>query len=105
MAGINALVDRFEASNQAKRYLWRYFEPTGRLSVPHLALHNARDPAVPVFHQSLYAAKVARQGNTDLFVQRISDRYGHTAPYAAAEVYGAFEELVDWVDTGIPPTP
>lgn len=103
--GINAYVYRFEASNQAKRYLWRYFEPTGKLQVPHFALHNARDPAVPVFHQDLYAAKVAEQGNADLLVQRISDRYGHTSPFSAAEVYGAFEELVEWVDTGTVPTP
>ena len=105
MAGINAYVDRFEASNQAGRYLWRCFEPTGKLQVPHFALHNARDPAVPVFHQSIYAAKVAEQGNADLLVQRISDRYGHTAPFLADEVFEAFEELVDWVDTGITPMP
>jgi pimeloyl-ACP methyl ester carboxylesterase len=105
MAGINAYVDRFEASNQAQRYLWRYFEPTGKLQVPHFALHNTRDPAVPVFHQELYAARVAEQGYADLLVQRITDRYGHTAPFEAVEVYGAFEELVEWVDTGIQPTP
>jgi pimeloyl-ACP methyl ester carboxylesterase len=105
MAGINTYVDRFEASHQAERYLWRYFEPTGKLQSPHLALHNSRDPAVPVLHQALYAEKVAEQGNSDLLVQRISDRYGHTAPYAAAEVHGAFVELVEWVDTGVAPAP
>ena len=105
LAGINAYVERFEAANQAGCYLWRYFEPTGRLSVPHFALHNARDPAVPVFHQELYAEKVAEQGNEELLVQRIHNRYGHTAPFAAGEVFGAFEELVEWVDTGIQPTP
>ena len=105
MGGINAYAARFDASNQTVRYLWRYYEPTGNLSVPHFALHNARDPAVPVFHQVLYAEKVAEQGNSDRLVQRISDRYGHTGPFEAEEVFGAFEELVDWVDTGITPMP
>ncbi len=105
IGGINAYVDRFEGSNQAAQYLWRYFEPTGKISTPHLSLHNNRDPAVPVFHEALYAAAVAEQGTSDLLVQRISDRYGHTGPYLADEVYGAFEELVDWVDTGIAPAP
>lgn len=103
--GINAYVARFEDSNQAACYLRRNYEPNGELDMPHLALHNARDPAVPVFHQMLYAGKVAEQGDTDLLVQRISDRYGHTGPYPAGEVYDAFEELVNWVDTGIAPTP
>lgn len=103
--GINTYADRFEGSNQAARYLWRYYEPTGELDMPHLALHNSRDPAVPVFHQALYAGKVAEQGDADLLVQRISDRYGHTGPFLADEVFEAFEELVEWVDTGVAPTP
>ncbi len=105
IGGINAYVDRFEGSNQAEQYLKRYSEPTGKISTPHLSLHNNRDPAVPVFHEALYADAVAEQGASDLLVQRISDRYGHSDTFAADEVYGAFEELVDWVDSGVAPTP
>jgi len=105
MAGINAYVERFKGSNQAERYLWRYFEPTGKISTPHLSLHNTRDPAVPAFHEALYGQLVAVQGNSDLLVQRISDRYGHTETYPAEEVFDAFLELVDWVDSGVAPTP
>lgn len=103
--GINAYAERFKGSNQAARYLWRYYEPIGELDMPHLALHNSRDPAVPVFHQALYAEKVAEQGDADMLVQRITERYGHTGPFEAPEVFGAFEELVVWVDTGVAPTP
>jgi hypothetical protein len=28
-----------------------------------------------------------------------------TAPFLADEVFGAFGELVEWVDTGVAPTP
>ena len=76
----------------------------GVLEMPHLALHNSRDPAVPVFHQALYADAVAEQGDSDLLVQRITDRYGHTSPFTN-EVFGAFTERVDWVDTGVSPIP
>lgn len=102
---INSAVERFKGSNQATSYLWRYYEPTGKLAMPHLALHNSRDPAVPVFHQEIYAAKVLSQGDEDQLVQRITPRYGHTDPFKAPEVFGAFEELVDWVNTGIAPVP
>lgn len=105
IAGINAYVERYDASNQAAQYFRRYYEPIGKLAMPHLALHNSRDPAVPVFHQALYAEKVAEQGDSELLVQRITERYGHTSLFPAAEVFGAFEELVDWVDTGVAPTP
>lgn len=105
IAGINAYVERFEGSNQAAHYFWRYYEPKGKLNIPMLSLHNNRDPAVPVFHEALYAHKVAEQGKSDLLVQRIIDRYGHTETFSAAEVYDAFEELVDWVDTGVSLTP
>jgi hypothetical protein len=102
---INSAVERFDGSNQAAQYLWRYYDPSGKLKIPHLALHNSRDPAVPVFHQALYAEKVVEQGDEDMLVQRITERYGHTAPFLADEVFGAFEELVEWVDTGVAPTP
>lgn len=105
MGGINAYVQRFDGSNQAASYLWRNYEPTGQLKIPHLALHNSRDPAVPVFHQSLYTSKVTEQGDEDLLLQRITDRYGHTAPFSAEEVFEAFEDLVEWTNTGIAPAP
>ena len=103
--GVNAYAERFEGSNQAARYLWRYYEPSGELDMPHLALHNSRDPAVPVFHQTLYAGLVTEQGDEDMLVQRISNRYGHTGPFLATEVFGAFEELIEWVDFGTAPAP
>jgi pimeloyl-ACP methyl ester carboxylesterase len=105
MDGINAAAPRFEGSNQAANYLWRHYEPSGRLAIPHLALHNSRDPVTPVFHQVFYAEAVAESGDSNRLVQRISDRYGHTEAFSADEVFGAFEELTDWADTGTAPTP
>lgn len=105
MADINATVDRYEASPQARKYYHLNYEPTGRLCGPHLALHNARDPAVPAFHLAIYAELVAKQGLEEMLAQRIIDRYGHTENFTADEVFGVFEELVEWVNTGVKPVP
>ncbi len=105
MDDVNLAVDRFEATRWAERYFRFNYEPTGRLRVPHLALHNERDPVTPLFHQALYAEKVENRGRQDLLVQRISERYGHTETFSADEVFGAFEELVEWVDSGVAPAP
>jgi len=48
---------------------------------------------------------VEKRGRKKLLVQRITERYGHTETFSAPEVFGAFEELVDWVDNDITPTP
>jgi len=102
---INAYVERFEASNRAEKYLQLYYQPTGKLNIPHFALHNSRDPAVPVFHQTLYADLVDANGSADLLAQRITERYGHTETYPASEVYDAFSELVEWINNGVVPVP
>ena len=79
--------------------------PTGDLRVPVLTVHTLRDPSVPIFHEALFAAAVTDQGREDLLVQRTLNRYGHTEAITAVEVFEAFEELVDWVDTGVQPAP
>ena len=103
--GINYYAPRFSSTRKAEKYLRRNYESTGRLRIPMLGIHNRRDPVVPIFHQSVYAEKVAKRGHPDLLVQRAIERHGHTDNFSAAEVFGAFEELIDWVDTGIAPTP
>ena len=70
-----------------------------------LGLHNSRDPVVPVFHQAVYAGKVAKRGQSENLIQRQFNRHGHTENFTVEEVFGAFEELLEWVDTGVAPTP
>ena len=70
----------------------RYYEPNGRLAVPMISLHNAYDPVVPLFHEDLYAAKVAAAGNSDDLEQRVVERYGHTN-FSADEAAEALMDL------------
>lgn len=103
---INAHVPRFETTRYAKRYFRRNYESTGRMKIPMLGIHNARDPVVPAsIHQTVYAEKVARRRCSRNLVQRQVDRHGHTENFTPEEVYSAFEDLVEWVDTGVKAIP
>lgn len=102
---INANADRVAATPDAANTLEHNYVPTGDLRVPVLTVHTLRDPSVPIFHEALFAAAVTDQGREDLLVQRTLNRYGHTEAITAVEVFEAFEELVDWVDTGVQPAP
>jgi pimeloyl-ACP methyl ester carboxylesterase len=103
---INQYAPRFGSSRRADWYFRRNYEPTGRLRIPMLGIQNSRDPVVPAsIHQARYAEKVARWRCSENLVQRTVDRFGHTENFTADEVVGAFEELVEWADTGIKPTP
>jgi pimeloyl-ACP methyl ester carboxylesterase len=98
----DAGVGRYTASPAALNYLRHYFTPTGDLEVPTLTLHTTRDPAIPLFHESLYAAAVQREGAGDLLVQRSVNRFGHCG-FTDGEVLTSFDALVSWVKTGVRP--
>lgn len=98
----NAGVGRFTASRAALNFLGHYFTPDGDLQIPTLTLHTTRDPAIPFFHESLFAAAVARAGAGDRLVQRSVQRFGHCA-FTDAEVMSSFDALVSWVRTGVRP--
>jgi pimeloyl-ACP methyl ester carboxylesterase len=100
---LNAGVERFSADPNAERFLQR-FDPTGKLNgTPVLALHTTRDPIVPHhFHFPAYQAVLAETGNQHLFHTRLIDRFGHCS-LSTDEVFGAFQDLETWADTGTPP--
>jgi len=110
LGAVNALVERYERTPDADNYLSHYFEPTGDLEIPMLTLHTAWDPVVPIFHEGLYQQAVAGAGKSDLLVQRTVMNYGHckfgaTDEAGAVVMVQAFEDLVNWVENGVKPTP
>ena len=104
LAGINATVERFDASPAALNYLEHNYQPSGALQVPMLMLSTALDPVLPGLHQTLYRDLVAASGDSPLLVQRTIDRYGHCV-FTPTEIATAFTDLVTWVEFGIKPTP
>lgn len=107
----NASVGRYQRTPDATAYLSHYFEPTGDLEVPVLTLHTKWDPVVPIFHEDIYQQAVAGAGKSDLLVQRTVLQYGHCkfagedSAASAAIMLQAFEDLVNWAENGVRPTP
>jgi pimeloyl-ACP methyl ester carboxylesterase len=103
-AVINATVARYAAYPGAARYMKRYYEPSGRLRVPVLTLHNALDPMVPALHEARLAQAAAAAGyGTNLVQLPLTAAYGH-CDMEISEVLNAFGALVLWAEAGIPPT-
>jgi pimeloyl-ACP methyl ester carboxylesterase len=104
LAGINASVDRFTASQSALNYLDHHYQPTGDLRIPMVMLSNSLDPVVPGFHRLAYLNLVSAAGNAERLVQRTVNRYGHCA-FTPTEIATAFLDLVGWVEFGVKPLP
>ena len=101
-AALNAGIDRFTADPDAAAYL-AATDPDGRLIRPILEIHNQRDPVVPLDpHREAYLAILAQTGDTNFLVFRAVDRYGH-CELASEELFQAFDDLVLWSKTGVPP--
>lgn len=77
-AMINANVQRLGRDIPTEELFERHYEPSGRLAIPMIALHNEHDPVVPLFHEILYAAKVAASGRSQMLERRVMPRYAHT---------------------------
>jgi len=98
LADLNARVARYESSPDVDAFFNRYYEPTGRLKIPMLALHSYYDPVVPVFHEATFAELVKAHGDPALLVQRFNDRPEHGG-FLPDAIMSAFLDLVHSVDT------
>jgi pimeloyl-ACP methyl ester carboxylesterase len=103
VSAINQGVGRFTASPDAEQYLAKYFQPSGKLAIPTLTLHTTRDPLVPVFHESRFAASVAGWGGAERLAQRSVDGFGHCA-FTTDQMVDGVESLSRWVASGVKPT-
>jgi len=96
---LNAGVRRYRADAKAAAWLARWYTPSGKLTRPMLALHDVGDPLVPAAGAFTYTMTALRAGHGERFVQQYVDRSGHCV-FEPEEVARAFDQLVDWVDTG-----
>jgi hypothetical protein len=84
-------------------YLKHHYEPTGRLRIPVLILHNLCDPQVPISHEERYEEIVESAGSGNWLVRQHVDRYGHCA-FTADDLINAFLDLVAWVEDEVKPS-
>ena len=104
LAGVNAQIPRFDSDSSAVVWADNHFKPSGALQIPTLTLHNRWDRLVPFFHETMFEARVADAGATNLLVQRANPAwgYGHCVIPTGAVVQ-AITDLGAWVETGIKP--
>ena len=102
---LNATVDRFESTPQSRNWFDHWYTPSGDLTAPVLSIRTTRDPVVSPYLDPLFAARVAAAGKSDLFSFRQIDRFGHCAIDSPTEYGPAFDDLVNWVENGVIPTP
>jgi pimeloyl-ACP methyl ester carboxylesterase len=93
---LNAVVERVDADGQARAYARRAYQPTGKLKRPLVTLHNEDDPAVPYWHEEIYAALAAPSGQFFPYPYPLASDYGH-CEFTPDEVLGAFGMLTGLV--------
>ena len=102
-ADLNAELSRFEPDFSGIDYWTAYYEPTGRLEIPVVAVFASHDPIVTIVNAWAYQQAVDEAGAGDLYSAWVIDRYGH-GTITAPEIAAAFRGLIDWAETGERPT-
>lgn len=101
-AALNAGVERYTANPIARELLAHWYQPDGRLKSPVISLHGARDPVVPLWHETIFAQLAADAGASDLLLQRVYDRFNH-CEFTIGERVAAVNDLANWVRAGVRP--
>ena len=104
MNAINSSIARYSATPDAETWLENNYEPTGQLRIPMLTLHNRFDPLVPFGHEAAYQQTTASAGFGANLRQRAVNNYGH-CNFGATLTATTFQDLVNWVTTGVPAAP
>jgi len=94
---LNWKVERVQGDCQAKRYVKKYYKPTGNLQKPLVTLHTTKDPIVPYRHELFYSFQTHVKGNDGNLVTLPAFAYGH-CNFTAAQVMSSFGILV-WMST------
>jgi hypothetical protein len=103
---LNAGVARFSGDKVALQYLEVWDGTTGDLGeTPFLSLHTSKDGTVPEkYMNDIFQSLIDGAGSGDYYVRRVTDRLGH-CNFTIPELLGGLEDLVNWVETGVKPTP
>ncbi|RMG60422.1 MAG: hypothetical protein D6713_02965 [Deltaproteobacteria bacterium] len=92
-AALNRGVERVSADRRARKYLRRFYKPTGILARPLVALHTTMDDLVPFDHEIIYLFRTFLSGSRNLFTLIPVNRFGHCA-FEPQEVFSAFALMV-----------
>lgn len=74
----------------------------GKLTMPVVSVHTTGDLFVPFSMQQIYAEEAIAEGTDDMLVSRATRAIGH-CEFSPEELIETFDDMVDWVDTGVRP--
>jgi pimeloyl-ACP methyl ester carboxylesterase len=93
---LNRGVQRVRPDLAARDYLRHFYQTTGRLQRPLVALHTTLDPVAPFNHELIYAGLATLARRVQFLTVLPVPRYGH-CNFTAQEVLGAFSILAQKV--------
>lgn len=94
-------VERFTSTPDVENYLKHWYEPTGKLKIHVLALHNEYDAIVPYYHEEEYFLRVEETGSSDMLEQWPgAEPFGH-CNFSPGEIGAALYELKYRVEHGV----
>lgn len=99
---------RYRGHPDALAEFVRGYQPSGRLRIPMVTMDILYDNVTPLFHKNRYQELVDAAGASD-YLYRIAtlpeyDRHCPTTGTSGLNaLMGAFQVLVDWVETGVHP--
>ena len=99
---LNAKVRRIQPFKGARSANPVYAEPTGRITVPLLTLHETGDAWVPLSLEQSYKRRTIAAGTDHLLVQRVVRGPGHCSVDGDTRRQ-AFDDLVRWIEHGVRP--
>ena len=99
---LNAKVRRIQPFKDARSANPVYAEPTGRITVPLLTLHETGDAWVPLSLEQSYKRRTIAAGTDHLLVQRVVRGPGHCSVDGDTRRQ-AFDDLVRWIEHGVRP--
>jgi len=103
LATMNAQTNVTVAPRQ-KRYLGKYFDPTGDLRRPLITMHETGDGLVGVFNETVLADTMKAAGGEDLLVQTFTNGSWHCG-FSAPQLLSTIKAMDFWLDTGTKPGP
>ena len=101
---LNKNIKRYAANLEAQQYVLSYYTPTGKLNDPVIALHTTYDELIPPSNYDQYQQILLSQNSRSLFHQSYVVRDGHCY-FTNDEVGNVFDQLVQWIDSGVKPDP
>ena len=83
-------IERLASRPDARSYLEHWYQPTGKVSIPVVILHTARDPIVPFAHSERYMAMASASGGPVLPI--LIPEFGHCQILSAVSHPPWFED-------------